>query len=705
MNDVESKNSLNKPIKKIQSIQKVSAMNAQPKISIKRINPVSKYESMTRNDAIEEAPACCSSCCGGNSTIPLTTSVKSEPSKSSTQSSVRQILLFGCAIILALAAEFADWVQWSVVIEVLCAFSAMMLVGLKTYQKGFLAIKNADLNMNALMSIAVTGAFAIGQWPEAAMVMVLFALAEKLEAFSVHRARDAISGLLALAPKTARFIQADDVEVVVDVLQLKPRDIIRIRVGESIPIDGEIIAGQTTVNQASMTGESLPIEKEIGDIVYAGTLNTSGLIDIRVTAVASETKLAKIIQLVDQAQMKKAPIQRTIDQFAKFYTPCVVILALLMAIIPPLFLHEAWGPWIYKACVALVVACPCALVISTPVTIVSALSAAARHGLLIKGGLYLELARRLRWVAFDKTGTLTTGQPTVKAVHYFSPSDPDSVVQIAASLANTSNHPLSQAIIKFASQRQVGFLPVMQNSETAGRGVSGEIKATRYHLGSIYWLRSCGYLSTDEVDVMLNQSDGSLVLLASENLIIAAFEMVDEIRDVTKETINRLHQSGVQTVILSGDQARAVQQVAESLGVTAAFGQLLPEDKLVQLNQYRAKGLIAMIGDGINDAPALANADIGIAMGGMGSDTAIETADVTFMNDDLRHLPYLIQLSRRTHRILIQNIAIALGVKIGFLAMTFIGVGSLWLAVFADVGTSLIVIANGLRMLKKSKVE
>jgi Cd2+/Zn2+-exporting ATPase len=601
---------------------------------------------------------------------------------------------------VALLAEIVHFASGPVWLGALLALLAIALSGIDTYRKGWVALRHRTLNINALMSIAVTGAVLIGQWPEAAMVMVLFAIAEHIEARSLGRAREAISSLLALAPEQAS-VQLEDGSWVVRAssdVALGAR--VRVRPGERIALDGEVVSGRSAVNQAPITGESMPVDKQQGDPVFAGTINQNGTLEYRVTAVAGQTTLARIIHAVEQAQSDRAPTQRFVDRFAAIYTPVVCLLALLMAVLPPLLTDAGWYEWIYRALVLLVVACPCALVISTPVTIVSALAAGARRGLLIKGGVHLEQGGQIDLIALDKTGTLTEGRPVQTDFQLLAGSDADAAQQRAASLAARSDHPVSRALANANSQP---LLTVDDFAALPGQGVSGLINGERYWLGNARLAEARGLLSAtlQERLGLLEREGKSLVLLIGEDQVLALFAVADTLKRGSRDAIRELHTLGVESIILSGDNAPTVQAIATQVGIDRAHGNLLPDDKLALVRQARARGKrVAMVGDGINDTPALAAADIGFAMAAAGSDSAIETADVALMDDDLRKLPAFISLSRRTLRVLRQNIWLALGIKAVFVALTLTGSATMWMAVFADMGVSLLVVFNGLRLLR-----
>lgn len=591
-----------------------------------------------------------------------------------------------------------DWVVAVV------ALVSILSGGLGTYKKGWIALKNLNLNINALMSIAVTGAILIGQWPEAAMVMFLFTVAELIEARSLDRARNAISGLMQMTPEQATVLQADGnwLEQEVKSVELGAR--VRVKPGERIALDGAVISGSSTIDQAPITGESLPVEKTIGDKVFAGTINQAGSLEYTVTAAANNSTLARIIHAVEQAQGARAPTQRFVDQFSKVYTPAIFVFALAVAVIPPLFMGAAWFDWIYRALVLLVVACPCALVISTPVTIVSGLAAAARKGILVKGGVYLEGGFKLDYLALDKTGTITHGKPVQTDYLSLDPTADASAPAIAAALAKRSDHPVSLAIASAAVDKNSAALDVDNFAALGGRGVKGDINGQTYHLGNHRLVEELGLCSPqlEEKLFALEKQGKSVVLLLDKSGPLALYAVADTVKETSREAIRQLHELGVKTLMLTGDNVHTAQAIAAQVGIDEARGDLLPTDKLQAIEDlYKQGHRVGMVGDGINDAPALARAEIGFAMAAAGTDTAIETADVALMDDDLRKIPAFISLSRNTASILKQNIALALVIKAIFLAVTFAGLATMWMAVFADMGVSLLVVFNGLRLLRK----
>ncbi|WP_316157075.1 heavy metal translocating P-type ATPase [Cupriavidus sp. BIC8F] len=644
----------------------------------------------------------------GMQPVPLSTEAAQQVLPQSTASKPWWPLVL--AGVAALGAEAAEWLglglPW---LPAVLALAAVALGGLTTYRKGWIALRNGNLNINALMSIAVTGALLLRQWPEAAMVMVLFALAERIEAASLDRARDAIRGLMAMAPEQATVRRADGSWDSVPAAGVAVGALVRLRPGERVALDGKVVRGQSALDQAPITGESVPVDKAEGDVLFAGSINQSGELEYTVTAPASDSTLARIIHAVEAAQGSRAPTQRFVDQFARIYTPTVFAIALAVAVVPPLAMGGAWVDWIYKALVLLVIACPCALVISTPVTIVSGLAAAARRGILVKGGVYLEQGRHLAWVALDKTGTITHGKPA-QTNHALLAEDAPQARAIAASLAARSDHPVSRAVATAAAADGIGTLPVDDFEALAGRGTRGKVQDVAYCLGNhrlVHEMGACSPALEARLEA-LEREGKTVVLLARVDgngaaTALALFAVADTVRDTSRQAIAELHELGVRTLMLSGDNPHTAQAIAAQVGIDEARGNQLPQDKADGIAAlagaaHARGGRIGMVGDGINDAPALARADIGFAMGAAGTDTAIETADVALMDDDLRKIPAFVRLSRRTSSILTQNIALALGIKAVFLVLTVLGMGTMWMAVFADMGASLLVVFNGLRV-------
>jgi Cd2+/Zn2+-exporting ATPase len=621
------------------------------------------------------------------------------------QAGFESVWRLSAALILAVAAELLDyfapetmaWRAGGLGVSAL----GIWLAGFDVYRKGWTALRHGRLNINALMTVAVTGAFAIGEWPEAAMVMALYAIAEAIEARAVDRARNAIKGLLALAPEEAALRQRDGSWSTVPVTAVPVGATLRVRPGERVPMDGLIRAGNSSINQAPVTGESIPVDKAPGDPVFAGTINQSGTIEFEVTALASNSTLARIIHAVEEAQATRAPTQGFVDRFAAVYTPAVFVAGVAVALAGPLLLEWTWMEAVYKSLVLLVIACPCALVISTPVTVVSGLAAAARRGILIKGGVYLEHARKLKAIALDKTGTITEGKPRLIAWTTVQRSaDVAAAERVAYAIASHSDHPVSRAIAE-------GLKPnndaVADFTALLGRGVEAKVAGVRYVLGNHRLIEERGQCSAElEAELGTHEAAGRTVtLLASDAGVLAVFAVADAIKPSSREAVALLRALGITPIMVTGDNQATASAIAREAGIDEARGNLLPEDKIAAVKALqRTVGPTAMTGDGINDAPALAQADIGIAMGGAGTDTAMEAADVVVMNDDLRRIAETVRLSKSTHAVLWQNITLALGIKAVFLVLAVAGNASMWMAVFADMGASLLVVVNGLRLLK-----
>ncbi len=611
--------------------------------------------------------------------------------------------------ILALTAEIIGFITHTEtsLLVIILAIASMLIGGRQTFLKGLRAIRYFNLNMNFLMSIAIIGAVAVGEWPEAAVVTFLFSLAELIEVYSLDKARQAIRSLMEIVPDTAIVQEAGGWHIK-SVSDIAVDSIVWVKPGERIPLDGVITRGQSSVNQAPITGESMPVKKNKGDSVFAGTLNEKGSFEFRVTVNPGNTLLAKIIRIVQQAQSERAPTQRFVDQFAKYYTPSMVIMALLIAAVPPLFLGAAFLPWFYKALVLLVIACPCALVISTPVTIVSGLTAAARQGILIKGGVYLEAGHKLKVVAFDKTGTLTYGKPLVTDVVPLFDLTEKQVLQIAASLDIHSEHPIAEAIVmRWQKENSENSLLTVENFEAIpGRGVIGIIQEKFYFLGNHRFAEEKRACDTQIEDVLkrFEREGKTTIVLGTDHQSLAIIAVADTLRVTALSAIQSLHQLGLTSAMITGDNPVTAQAIAKQVDIDDVRANLLPEDKLKAIDALLKRyGVVGMVGDGINDAPALAKASIGFAMGHAGTDVALETAHVALMEDDLNKLSLFITLSRKTWHKLIENIALSIGIKAVFFILALFGLATLWMAVFADMGASLIVVLNGLRLLQFAK--
>ncbi|PJW16798.1 heavy metal translocating P-type ATPase [Geobacillus sp. WSUCF-018B] len=584
--------------------------------------------------------------------------------------------------------------------------AAILIGGYSLFIKGFKNLVRLNFDMNTLMTVAILGAAAIGEWGEGATVVILFAISEALERYSMDKARQSIESLMDIAPKEA-LIRRGNEEMMVPVDDIQVGDIMIVKPGQKLAMDGIVIKGTSTLNQAAITGESVPVTKTVGDEVFAGTLNEEGLLEVKVTKRVEDTTLSKIIHLVEEAQAERAPSQAFVDRFAKYYTPAIIIFALLLAVIPPLFMGADWSEWIYRGLAVLVVGCPCALVISTPVSIVTAIGNAAKNGVLIKGGIYLEEAGNLKVIAFDKTGTLTKGVPSVTDVVTYK-GDENELMTITAAIEKGSQHPLASAIIRKAEEDGLNFndVSVEEFQSITGKGVKAKVNNAMYYVGSpglFEELLPNGIQSEIKEQITTLQTQGKTVMiLGTEKEILALIAVADEIRESSKEVIRKLHQVGIEkTVMLTGDNQRTAEAIGKQVGVSDIKADLLPEDKLNFIKELRDKyRSVAMVGDGVNDAPALAASTVGVAMGGAGTDTALETADIVLMSDDLSKLPYTIKLSRKALAIIKQNITFSLGIKALSLLLIVPGWLTLWLAIFADMGATLIVTLNSMRLLK-----
>ncbi len=575
------------------------------------------------------------------------------------------------------------------------------------FPKAIRSITKISLDMNVLMSVAVIGAAYINEWTEAATVVFLFSFSELLESLSVERARNAIQSLLKLSPEKA-WLKVNEQLREVPVEEIKVGNIVLVKSGSRVPLDGEVINGSSTVNQAPITGESMPVEKKVGDTVYAGTINNEGSLEVKVTKVYTDTTLARIIHLVESAESQKAPTEQFINTFARYYTPIVFVIALIVWLAPPLMMHLAWSVWTYRALVLLVIACPCALVISTPISIISGLTAMAKRGVLIKGGAYLEAIGKLKALAVDKTGTITEGFPRVVEVISFNSKPVVEILRIAAAIDIHSEHPLAQAVVKYVREQKIEFIPSQNYQAQVGRGAQAEIDGHHYFLGNHRFTHELAICSEvlERKFTEIEKAAHSIVVIGHKphtncvGEVLGVIAIGDSIRAEAKDAINSLHKAGIVVIMLSGDNQLTASAIAQQVGIDEAYGDLLPEHKIDYINKLVSQHqYVGMIGDGVNDAPAMAAASIGIAMGAIGTDTAIETADITLMQDDLSKVAEAIRFGRQTVQVIKINIAVALGVKAIFLILALLGHTSLWLAILADTGTTLLVIANALSLL------
>ena len=582
---------------------------------------------------------------------------------------------------------------------------AIIIGGFDLFKEGFSDLIKLDFSMESLMTIAIIGAAFIGEWAEGSIVVILFAISEALERFSMDKARQSIRSLMDIAPKEA-LIRRNNVEQLVSVDKIDIDDIMIIKPGQKIAMDGLVINGHSSVNQAAITGESVPVEKQLDDEVFAGTLNEEGVLEVKVTKKVTDTTIAKIIHLVEEAQGERAPAQAFVDKFAKYYTPFIIIMALLIVVVPPLFFGGDWNKWLYQGLSILVVGCPCSLVISTPVSIVSAIGNAAKNGVLVKGGVYLEEIGHLRAIAFDKTGTLTKGKPVVTDFIATSSETDINYLSIISSLESLSQHPLASAILNEADKTNVDYksIQIEDFQSITGKGLTGIHQNIRYYIGSPK-LFSASVIEETAVKVQYRQFQDqgkTAMYFGTDEQILGVIAVADEVRDSSAAVISELHKLSIEhTIMLTGDNTKTAESIGKQLGVTEIKGDLMPQEKLDSIKALRTTyNKVAMVGDGINDAPALAASTVGIAMGGAGTDTALETADVALMGDDLQKLPFIVRLSRQTLKVIKQNITFSLGIKLLALLLVIPGWLTLWIAIVADMGATLLVTLNGLRLMK-----
>ena len=567
--------------------------------------------------------------------------------------------------------------------------------------KAWFAARSLRPDMNLLMSFAVAGAIGLGEWFEAATVSFLFALSLLLESWTVGRAKRAVEGLLSLAPSVVsvkRGCGGEVVEVAPDEVQVG--EVFLVKPGERVALDGEVVAGSSELDQAPITGESVPVPKELGDEVFAGTINGRGALEVRATQAASDTVLAHIVKLVGEARKDRAEAEVWVERFARVYTPAVLAASVAVMVLPPALGLGTWGDWFYRGLVLLVIGCPCALVIATPVAVVAGLASAAGHGVLVKGGSFLEAPARLKAVALDKTGTLTEGRPVVAEVRPLSCHGPDVLLRTAAAVEAHSEHPIARAVVDHAASLGLPVAPAAAVQGEPGRGASGEVDGQRWWVGSVRWVREKG-LANGELDAALEHTHGTVVVVGNDEHACGLILLQDAVRPGARDAVAALRAEGLHVAMLTGDRHGTARAVADAVGIDDVAGELLPGDKLAQVERLeRELGPVAMIGDGVNDAPALARASLGVAMGAIGTDVAIETADVALMTDDLDRLAWLVRHAKRTLRIIRQNTVLALSIKALFVVLTLGGFASLWGAIAADMGASLLVVFNALRLLR-----
>ncbi|WP_257448230.1 heavy metal translocating P-type ATPase [Paenibacillus soyae] len=609
--------------------------------------------------------------------------------------------------VLLLSGIVGSYSAMSPVLMTILYALAIVISGYKPAKSAYFAVKSRSLDMNVLMTAAVMGAAAIGEWFEGATVVWLFALGNVLQSRSIEKTRNSIRSLIDLAPPEA-WVKRGQELIRRPVEEISLGEVIVVKPGGRIPLDGQVISGESSVNQAPITGESIPVDKQAGDGVYAGTINEQGLLEIKVTKLVQDTTISRIIHLVEEAQEQKAPTEAFVDKFARIYTPIVFLFALVVMVIPPFAGFGAWSEWFYKGLELLVVACPCALVISTPVAIVSAIGNAARNGILIKGGAFLEIAGKLSAIAFDKTGTLTEGKPKVSQVIPYGTTE-DKLLSIARTLEEYSTHPIAKAVVEYTAHAGVKARERDAFTNIVGKGVSTFIDGQPYFAGNLKLFRELGtnLEGANERILSLQQEGHTMVIVGTRDRLLGIIAVADVVRDTSVKALTSLRTAGVsQVVMLTGDNEGTAKKVAAQTGINRFFAELLPEDKVSSIKKLQTEGhVVAMVGDGVNDAPALATADLGIAMGGAGTDTAMEAADIVLMADHLEQLPHTVKLSRKALRVIKQNIWFSLVVKALALILIFPDVLTLWIAVISDTGAAVIVILNSMRLLRFRRLE
>lgn len=609
-----------------------------------------------------------------------------------------KILLASSAVLFGMASLLDGRTSAAIVISIYLI--AMAISGYSTFIKGAKNLFRFKFNIDTLMTIALIGAIGIGEWKEATLVAILFGLNELLEGMGMEKARRSMEALLQVAPKEATLLK-NGIESIVPITELQVGDITLVRSGQKIPSDGTVTYGKSSVNEAAITGESLPLDKNVNDTVFGGSINNEGILHIRIDKAYQDSSLAKILHLVEEAQETKTPTELFINRFSRYYTPSIILISLFVIFIPPLLLQGDWGKWLYQGLAVLIVGCPCALILSSPIAIVSGITRNARNGILIKGGVFLELLGKIDTLAFDKTGTLTKGEPHVEQVITY---EEELFLIVAASIEKSSSHPLAKAIMKYVEERGISSVDAVDIETLSGQGITACINGKQYYVGNEHSMKH--FLIPDSVnhDIEQLKANGlTLVLVSNEAHILGMFGIADEIREESKTVIAKLHQMGIRhTVMLTGDHARTAEKVANAVGVTAFYGDLLPADKVAKVKELAERSKVAMIGDGLNDAPALASADLGIAMG-KGTDSAIETADIVLMQDHLGKLPEAIAIAKKVNRIIAFNISFSLGLKLIALLLIIPGWLTLWIAILSDMGATIFVTLVSLTVLIQRK--
>jgi Cd2+/Zn2+-exporting ATPase len=627
--------------------------------------------------------------------------VKGEEEEASFVQTHKDTIITGISALLLIAGWLAGIWGYGVIKIILLSVS-IVVGGYKSARSALYGLRKLNFDMNVLMTIAVIGAVAIGEWIEGALVALFFSLSNTLSVYTMEKARNSIRALMGLAPKEATIIR-DGKEMRLAVEEIQVNDIMIVKPGEKLAMDGMIIKGTSSINQAAITGESMPVEKGVDDEVFAGTLNQQGSIQVKVTKRVEDTTLAKIIHLVQEAQGQRAKSQAFVDRFAKYYTPAVMVAAVLISTLPPLLFAQSWEDWIYRGLALLIVACPCALIISTPVSIVAGIGNAAQNGVLVKGGVFLEEAGAIKAIAFDKTGTLTIGRPEVTDMITVEGISEKELLSISAAVEKHSEHPLAAAIVRRAERDKLSSEEAIDFSAITGKGAKGTVQGVPYYIGNPRLFSDLGTCLTEvEQDIERLQKQGkTAMILGTKEKVYGIIAVADDVRDLSKDAVARLKEAGIEkTIMLTGDNNATAQAIAEKIGVDEYRAELLPEDKVKAVKELQQKyGKIAMVGDGINDAPALATANIGIAMGVAGTDAALETADIALMSDDLTKLSFIVRLSRATLRVIKQNIGFSLIIKTISLLLIFPGWLTLIVAILADVGAAVVVTLNGIRLL------
>ncbi|MED3654414.1 heavy metal translocating P-type ATPase [Heyndrickxia sporothermodurans] len=589
--------------------------------------------------------------------------------------------------------------KWSEGIAITIFIIAAALSGYQTFIQGIKNLFRLKFNIDTLMTIALIGAFGIGEWKEGTLVAILFGINEFLEGLGMEKARSSMEVLLKVAPKQATLI-ANGKEQIVSIETLNAGDIVLVKPGEKIPSDGIVIEGKSSVNEAAITGEPMPVEKSINESVYGGSINNEGILKVSITKSYEDSSLAKILHLVEEAQETKTPTEQFINHFAKYYTPAIIIIAIIVMIAPPLLAGADWGKWFYQGLAVLIVGCPCALVLSSPIAIVSGITRNARNGILIKGGVFLEQLGKIDTIAFDKTGTLTKGEPFVEIMKVFD----ERFLTIAGSVEKLSSHPLAKAVMRKVEEASAPLIETTDVETLPGQGISAIVNGERYFVGNEKGLPTTAMTASIQKEITALKDQGyTLVTVADKEKVLGLMGITDEVRSESKQIINELHQAGIKhTVMLTGDHQKTAKKVAEQIGLSNYYANLLPDEKVKKIKELTQQGKIAMVGDGINDAPALATADLGIAMG-KGTDSAIETADIVLMQDHLGKLPSAVRISKRVNHIIKLNISLALGLKLIALLLTIPGWLTLWIAILSDMGATVLVTLISLTLMIETK--